>query len=151
MVYILGVKSISNLAHVHPNLMSLVNVAIDITKQDFGVLCGVRSLEDQRKEVAAGNSKTMQSKHLLQIDGFGHAVDLVPYINGSFQWDWEGCYKIAVAMQAAAKTHNVPIIWGGVWDKHLNDLSQDMEAETNAYRARHAGADFMDGPHYELA
>ena len=45
---------------------------------DFSVREGVRTPETQKEYVAKGVSKTMASKHLIQPDGYGHAVDLYP-------------------------------------------------------------------------
>jgi hypothetical protein len=45
------------------------------TKIDFGVICGLRTMEEQRVLVDKGASKTMRSKHLD-----GKAVDLMAYI-----------------------------------------------------------------------
>jgi peptidoglycan L-alanyl-D-glutamate endopeptidase CwlK len=149
-MYYLGNKSISNLAGVHPNLVKLVHGAIEITQQDFGVNEGLRSIETQEKYVKRGVSKTMESKHLKQSDGFGHAVDLVPYINGQYRWEWALIYPIARAMQSVAIQHKIAIRWGGVWDKILNGLTSDLKTEVYLYQDRHQGSDFLDGPHYEL-
>ncbi len=150
MTYILGPKSLQHLEGVHPDLVAVVHGAIKLTTQDFGVHEGLRSIETQKKYVDAGVSKTMDSKHLLQPDGLGHAVDLVPYIDGTLRWEWPPIYKVASAVQATAISLNVKLRWGGVWDKVLNDLGPKLEAEVHAYGERHPGPDFLDGPHFEL-
>ena len=63
----------------HPNLVFLVHEAMALQIMDFGVRDGVRSLEQQKRLVSRGMSKTMRSKHLVQHDGYAHAVDLYPY------------------------------------------------------------------------
>lgn len=66
-----------NLAEVHPRLQELFQVVVkhfDCTIDD-----GARTVEEQRKNVAKGVSKTMNSKHIIQDDGFAHAVDARPY------------------------------------------------------------------------
>lgn len=77
-MYQLGKTSLQRLDGVHPNLVRVVRRAIEITAQDFSVNEGLRTLERQRRLVASGASQTLNSKHLKQADGFGHAVDLVP-------------------------------------------------------------------------
>lgn len=153
MTFALGSKSMLNLQHVHPKLVGVVERAITISGQDFTVQEGLRTSARQRALVASGASKTLNSKHLEQPDGFGHAVDLVPWIDGSARWEWGPIYLIAAAMREAAIEHVVPIRWGGVWDRRLSDLSPGPAALKQAvtdYAARHPGPDFLDGPHYEL-
>jgi len=153
MTYVLGKTSLARLDGVHPDLVKVVKRAITISDQDFGVFEGVRSLETQRKYMARGVTRTMKSKHLVQGDGFGHAVDLVPYIDGTLRWEWGAIWPIADAMRRAAGEEGVVLRWGGVWDRRLNLLQhgpEGLKAEVSAYSARHPGPDFLDGPHYEL-
>lgn len=131
-------RSEERLVGVHPNLLKVVRRALEITKTDFTVIEGVRSLETQRKYVASGASRAMSSKHLKQADGYGHAVDLYPWVNGRLVNDWTvewltpaeskaAWANVAEAMKRAAAELGVKIKWGGDWLK------------------------FKDGPHYELA
>lgn len=152
-MYHLSNKSGAQLVDVHPDLVKVVRRAIDLTEQDFGVYEGLRSVERQREYVKRGVSKTMNSKHLRQADNFGHAVDLVPYIDMTYRWEWPGCYRIAAAMREAAIELGVTVTWGGAWDRPLNLLQagwQGMKAEVEAYAKRHPGADFLDGPHFQI-
>ena len=114
-------RSLERMQGVHPDLVKVVLLAIELTEVDFGVTEGVRTIEKQREHVARGASKTMNSRHLT-----GHAVDLVAYIGADVRWDWPLYHKIADAMKRAAKDLNVPIVWGGDWTS------------------------FKDGPHFEL-
>lgn len=146
----LGKASLKELEGVHIGLVECVKLAIRITTQDFTVYDGLRTIKEQQQHVANGTSKTMQSKHLQ-----GLAVDLVPWINGKPKWDWDGCYKIAQAMDSAA-THlgyACNIVWGGAWDRRLSDFGsatnwQAYADETLAY-AKRTGKSFIDGPHFE--
>jgi len=134
-------------------LVDVVERAIELTTQDFTVFEGVRTVEKQREYVKKGVSKTMNSKHLKQADGYGHAVDLVPYIDGTLRWEWPPIYEIAAAMCQAAKEQSTSITWGGAWDRRINGMdcvASRMKAEVEQYCARHPGPDFIDGPHYEL-
>jgi len=121
MIYTLSKKSRDRLAGVHPDLVKVVERAIEITEIDFAVLEGVRSKTRQEQLVKAGASQTMRSRHLT-----GHAVDLGAYVAGSVRWDWPLYHKLAVAVKQAAAELQVPIEWGGDWTT------------------------FKDGPHWQL-
>jgi len=156
MGYVLGAKSRAELKGVHPDLVQVVERAIQITSQDFSVHDGLRTLEEQKRLVAAGASKTMNSMHRQQSDGFGHAVDLVPFINGKMRWEWPAIYPIAAAVWQASKELGVPIRWGGNWSSLANikmGTAAAMKAAVDTYAAqrRKAGKSaFLDGPHFEL-
>ena len=121
MMYRLGSRSKRHLKGVHPDLVRVVERAIQITDVDFTVLEGLRSIRRQRILVRRGASQTMNSRHLT-----GHAVDLGAWVNRKVSWDWKYYYKIAKAMRQAAKQETVPIEWGGNWKR------------------------FKDGPHFQL-
>ena len=121
MTFYLSQRSIRRLDGVHPDLVKVVQRAIEITEVDFGVLEGRRSMARQKKLVAAGASKTLRSRHLT-----GHAVDLVAYIGSRVAWDWPLYSKISAAMKQAAAELNIPLEWGGDWRT------------------------FKDGPHFQL-
>ena len=154
MAYVLGQKSLDKLRGVHPRLVQVVKRAITITKQDFAVTDGLRTAETQRILVQRGASKTMLSKHLKQRDGWGHAVDLVPFVNGAPRWEWEPIWNIAVAVDQASTELNVNLVWGAVWDRNLMSYGgspAELKAAVEAYKKRHPGPDFLDGPHYQLS
>jgi peptidoglycan L-alanyl-D-glutamate endopeptidase CwlK len=106
-MYQLGKKSKKKLEGVHPDLVKVVERAIEITEQDFTVLEGLRDIERQRELVITGKSTTLNSRHLT-----GHAVDLAPW---PISWEWEGFYPIADAMKTAADELGVSLEWGGDW------------------------------------
>lgn len=155
MMFTFGEKSEKELEGVEPQLVSVVRRALELSPVDFSVHDGKRTLEEQRHYVKIGASKTMKSKHL-----YGLAVDLVPYIAGKLQWDWEAIYKIAAAMKLAAKEQSVRVRWGVVWDRELSRIGNGgktlketaalLKHEGLAYNVRHPGTDFPDGPHYEI-
>lgn len=156
MAYSFGATSLANLQHVHPVLVACAEAAIAISTQDFSVAEGCRSLAQERLNVAKGTSRTLNSMHLIQPDGFGHAVDLVPYDNGALDWNWAHIYPIVRAMHDAATSAGVAgkIRWGGVWDERLNDIDVSSDAAiaaaVHAYTVRHAGSDLLDGVHFEI-
>jgi len=121
MKYKFSQRSKKALEGVHPDLVKVVTRALELTEVDFGVIEGLRTIEKQREYFAKGATRTMNSRHLT-----GHAVDLAAFVGKDIRWDWPLYHKIAVAMKAAAKELNVPIVWGGDWRT------------------------FKDGPHYEL-
>jgi peptidoglycan L-alanyl-D-glutamate endopeptidase CwlK len=157
MAYSLGAKSQAELTGVHPQLVSVVQRAIQLTTQDFAVHDGLRTEAEQRELVARGASQTMNSMHRKQPDGFGHAFDLVPYINGKLRWEWGPIYHIAAAVRQAADEQNVALVWGAVWDKpflSLGTTAAQLEDAVEGYVARRRAMGkraFIDGPHYQLA
>ena len=122
----LGTRSRERLQGVHPDLVKVVERAIELTEYDFSVIEGLRSVETQRQYVAKGVSKTMNSRHIT-----GHAVDLYPVGKPT---PWERCPAIADAMFRAAKELGISIRWGGDWNQ--DGSSKDER--------------FYDGPHFEL-
>nr|WP_312120561.1 M15 family metallopeptidase [Brevundimonas diminuta] len=93
MAYRLGAQSRARLAGVHPDLVRVVERAIQLSTVDFSVLEGVRTPQRQRELYAQGRTKpgpvvtwTLTSNHFVNTKtGYGHAVDLIP-----FPVDWEG-------------------------------------------------------------
>jgi len=121
MTYKLGPTSLLRLQDVHPDLVKVVERAIELTEIDFTVLEGRRTKERQAELLKAGATTTMNSRHLT-----GHAVDLGALVGGKVRWDWPLYYKIADAMKAASAELGIPVEWGGDWKK------------------------FKDGPHWQL-
>lgn len=148
MAFTLGDKSLKELDRVHPDLVAVVRRAIQLTVQDFAVHDGIRSVEEQKQLVAAGASQTLDSRHVT-----GHAVDLVPFINGKLRWEWGPIYRIADAVRLAARELGIPIRWGGAWDVAFTDSTEpteDLVADYSARRHKAGKKAFLDGPHFEL-
>lgn len=149
MSFKLSQRSLDKLQGVDPRLQKVVQHAITLTKVDFGVICGLRTIEEQRELVAKGASQTLKSKH---IDG--HAVDLMAYIGSRGSWELNLYDDIADAMKEGAKIVGVPIRWGAAW--HINDIRDwrgTMEEAMNEYidqRRRQGKRPFIDGPHFEI-
>lgn len=117
----LSARSEQRLVGVHQDLGRVVRHALALSTVDFAVIEGPRTAKRQAELVAAGASKTLNSRHIT-----GHAVDLAPVIAGEVRWDWPPFHEIARAMKAAAAELGVPVVWGGDWRT------------------------FKDGPHFEL-
>lgn len=153
--YVLGRRSLDRLAGIHPDLASVVKRAIELTTQDFSVLEGVRSDARQRELYGQGRTAaelravgvdpalakpgmdqvtwTLKSNHFKQADGYGHAVDLVPY-----PLDWNTLAKfdaIADAMMKAAAEFGLRLRHGADWNQNG--------------KRREKGE--SDNPHWEIA
>ena len=143
----LSQTSLDKLKGVNPELVKVVKRAIQISKQDFAVNEGLRTIERQCQLVKSGASQTMNSRH---IGGF--AVDLVPIVNGKVSWDWRYFYAIAEAMQQSAKELGINVRWGGCWEV-INNKSGTAESWVDNYgsaRRKLGKKAFTDGPHFEL-
>ena len=134
MAFNLSQKSLDKMNDVDERLQRVVKRAIQLTKQDFMVLEGVRTKEQcminygkgrtvaecVAKGVPAQYANPSAAKVTWLNDPFaskhvsGRAVDLVPY-----PVDWNDLKKfdaIAKAMLQAAKELGVPVRWGADWD-----------------------------------
>ena len=154
MSFTLRTKSNAELVGVHSDMIAVCRGAIQITAQDFTIFDGIRTHAEQVEYVRTGVSKTLNSKHLQQPDGFGHAVDLVPYINGKLRWEMNPIITIAEAVHEIATDLDTPIRWGACWDRPFLELDRTaLEDEVQAYVARRVELGrkaFIDGPHFEL-
>ena len=138
-----GTRSLANLRNVHPTLVEVVHRALGLSTVDFAVVEGVRSIERQRELWAKGRTApgpkvtwTMKSMHMVQVTGYGHAVDLLPLntVTGKLDWAFSrGFYVVGAAMGKAAEELGVVIRWGYDWDGDgvLNEKGE------------------YDGPHFE--
>lgn len=124
----LSQRSLTRLIGVHPDLVEVVKLAIQRTPVDFTVVEGVRTVAQQREYVTKGASQTMNSYHLPQADGLGHAVDLAPLVGGAIPWnDWAQFKSLADVVKSCAAELGVPVEWGGDWKT------------------------FKDGPHFQIS
>lgn len=125
--------SLRRLNGVQPMLVDLVHLLLQY--HDIKVVYGVRTLEEQAKLYEEGLSKTMNSRHLIQPDGYGWAVDLAPY---PIDWNDSKRFYWMAGMMRVLADNNLPdgwkIRWGGNWD-----MDEDLNDQT-----------FMDLGHFEL-
>lgn len=124
----LSPSSEAKLKGVHPVLVKVVRRCAEDWKDKeltWIITCGTRTVEEQKKLVAKGASKTMNSRHIPGKDGYAKAVDIAMVLNGKLKWDWPLYATMAKAMKAAAAKELVPLEWGGDWK-------------------------FKDGPHFQL-
>lgn len=149
MAFKLSKRSLSRLEGVKPALVEVTKHAIELTTVDFGVTCGLRTLEEQRALVAKGASQTMKSKHLT-----GDAVDVVAYIGSRISWELSLYDDIANAFRAAALEKGVKMRWGAAWNiDDIRDWDGTMQDAMMHYvdtRRAQNRRPFIDGPHFEL-
>ena len=133
--YKLSERSLKSLEGVNPNLVKVVERAIELTEQDFLVLEGVRSKEQcyinygKGRTAAQCSAKGVPIKYaqpnlskvtwlnnpLASKHVTGNAVDLVPY---PIAWNTISKFTtISKAMKQAAKELGVDLEWGGDWTK----------------------------------
>jgi len=149
MAFKLSKRSLQKLEGVRPELVKVVESAITITNVDFGVIQGLRTMEEQRELVAKGASQTMKSKHLT-----GEAVDVMAYVGSRGSWEMSLYDDIADAFKVAAIEQDVQVRWGAAW--HIPDLRewdgtmQDAMDEYIDLRRSQGRRPFIDGPHFEL-
>ena len=149
MGYKLSKRSLGKLEGVKPEMIEVVKTAIEFTTVDFGVIQGLRTIEQQRELVAKGASQTMKSKHLT-----GDAVDLMAYVGSRGSWELSLYDNIADAMKLAAIECDVKLRWGTAW--HIDDIREwdgTMQDAMDQYidiRRSQGRRPFIDGPHFEL-
>ena len=127
-------RSIDNMKGLHPDLIRVLNRALQTSPHMFVVTEGLRTLERQRELLRVGATKTLKSRHLKQPDGYGHAFDFYALVDinkdGKVSFEEMSNVRlmlgIADAIKAAAKEEKVALTYGGDWRK------------------------FRDYPHFEL-
>lgn len=140
MTYSFSQKSLDRLVDVHPQLVQVVQDAMAAQIMDFSVNEGVRTLARQKQLVAEGKSRTMASKHLIQNDGYGHAVDLYPSpvdmakVQKGDQREIFRFGLLAGVVLSAARRRGTLIVNGADWDGDGQTLDHT----------------FFDCPHYQL-
>ena len=122
-----GHRSEGFLEGVDDRLVQVARRALELSPYDFGITCGLRTLGEQQKLYASGDSLTMDSRHLPNEKGESEALDIVVYVNGSITWKSGYYRKVAQAFFTAAIELGIQIEWGGLWQT------------------------LVDGPHYQLA
>ena len=149
MSFKLSTRSLGKLEGVDSRLIDVVERAIELTKVDFGVIYGMRTLEEQEKLVAAGKSQTMKSNHLI-----GKAVDLMAYVDGKGVWELNVYDDLCDAMKEAAEELGTPVKWGAAWSegdiRTYPGTAEDAMMKYIDLRRSQGRRPFIDGPHFEL-
>jgi len=112
----LGNNSIKNLTGVDGRLIEIADLAITISRIDFGIPStgGLRTAADQAKLFTDGVSKAdgVNNKSYHQS---GKAIDVYAYVDGKASWDKYHLTTIATSMLQAAAQLGYPLRWGGNW------------------------------------
>ncbi len=137
-----GTTSSNRLRTCDQRLVAVFNRVIETV--DCGIICGVRSAEDQAKAYDMGHTQAQwpHSKHNIRYpDHKSRAVDALPYhlLRPHYHWgDHEGIWKYAQFVLATASEMGIELVSGCDWNGDGVPTYLD-NAET-----------FFDGPHYEL-
>jgi len=136
-----GKLSQEKLATCHPDIQKVMNEAIKLF--DFTIVCGTRTVEEQKKLYAQGRTKpgikvtnidgvTKKSKHNHSPS---QAVDIAPWVNGAIPWnDNKKFDEMAKIVLECAKKLGIKIIWGADWDSDGNITEHKL----------------IDRPHFEI-
>ena len=151
MTFKLSARSIDRLVGVNPNLIRVVQRAIELTKVDFAVTEGLRTPERQRELYLKGASQIKEGGTHIE----GRAIDVVAYIGNRISWELNLYDDIADAMRLAAIETNVGLRWGAAWNvPDIRKWNGSMESAMMHYidtRRKQGQRPFIDGPHFELA
>lgn len=151
MTFQLSQRSRNKLVGVDPQLVAVVERAIQLTKVDFAVTEGVRTAARQRELFEKGASQIAEGGTHVS----GRAVDLVAFIGTRISWELNLYDDIADAMKWAAQEVGVGVRWGAAWNiPDIRKWNGTMEAAMNYYidtRRKQGQRPFIDGPHFELA
>lgn len=113
-MYRFGKNSLNRIDTLHPDMARVLHRAMSMQIMDFSVLETLRTFERQQRLVRTGASKTLNSKHLKQSDGYSHAFDVAPY---PIDWQDTGRFYILNGIiRAAAVIEGVNIRTGADWD-----------------------------------
>lgn len=121
MSFKLSQKSLENMAGVDHRLIRIAEMAIAITRIDFGIPAdgGVRTASRQNELFKAGKSK---------LDGFnkksehqsGKALDFYAFVDGKASWDPEHLSQVAAAFLQSASMLGYKLNWGGLWKSFVD-------------------------------
>lgn len=121
MSFKLSQKSIENMSGVDPRLIRIAEMAIAITRIDFGIPAdgGIRTAARQNELFKAGKSK---------LDGFnkksehqsGKALDFYAFVDGKASWEHEHLAQVAAAFLQSASMLGYKLNWGGLWKSFLD-------------------------------
>lgn len=127
---VFGTGSLQKLQGVHPNLIKVLKTAIITSPIDFTIIEGVRTTKrqqdlyaqgrngDKRPIVTYADGVNKKSNHQPKSDGYGHAIDFAPYINGKLDWNKHDNFKvIADHIVSTGAKMGIKITAGFYWQK----------------------------------
>ena len=127
MTFAFSQSSLERREGVDQRLIDISDLAIRLTKVDFGIPGdgGIRTEARQNELYLAGSSKC-DGVIKLSNHQTGKALDVYAYVDGA-SWEPEHLTSVACAMLQAASMLGHKLVWGGHW------------------------ATFIDMPHFELS
>lgn len=110
----LSITSRTRMDGVNPDLIKIANLAINITKIDFGIPQdgGIRTEERQNELFMDGKSKA-DGYDKLSFHQSGQALDVFAYADGKASWDELHLAMVATAMLQSASILGFSLGWGG--------------------------------------
>jgi peptidoglycan L-alanyl-D-glutamate endopeptidase CwlK len=142
-----GGRSKRLLEEVNPKWVRVAERALEISDIDFGVICGMRTLSEQRLLFDSPASRTMKSKHLT-----GDAIDILTYLGRRGSYDSRLYFEVAEAIKTASIELGIPVRWGGCW-KDIGVKGANLDEYVAEYVARKVSQGkrtFLDFCHFEL-
>ena len=115
-------RSLCLLGAVHPDLVRVAKKAIKLSKMDFGITCGARSYAEQVDLVKTGASHDLHSLHLLQDDGYAHAIDVAAWFNGRISWNNMHYGPIVQAFIEASNSLEIQLEYGHLWPRFQDSV-----------------------------
>ena len=109
-------RSLERMEGIDQRLIDIMNLAISITKVDFGIPAdgGIRTSERQHQlfleKVSKADGYTKKSYHQT-----GLACDIYAYVDGKASWEEEHLAKVACAILQAASQLGYKLKWGGLF------------------------------------
>lgn len=116
MVFNFSRRSEGNLVGVRPDLIRVCKEALRRSRYDFGIISGVRTPQQQQELVRSGKSWTENSLHLVQWDGYGHAIDFAVWDRGKVTFDVAKYRVVMQAFMTSAIALSIQIELGGLWE-----------------------------------
>lgn len=124
-MFVFSQRSLENLKGVHPDLARLAHLALSYSELDFAVTEGVRSymrqveLYQESKEAARKGGRvltnTTESKHLIQPDGYSHAIDVAVWLGDHITYKNKHYGPVVQAFIRAAIELEIQIRFGHLW------------------------------------
>jgi peptidoglycan LD-endopeptidase CwlK len=146
-----GERSLSVLVTCSLPIQNVMRAAI-VNGPDFSIVSGRRTTAEQAEKVRLGYSKTMESKHVADPPDLSLAIDIGPYIPeygemiiGTTEQVkrlaarhqqspvaiqmriWKQYGLLAGWILRVAEEAEVPLRWGGDWDRDWNSIDNNFE------------------------
>lgn len=127
MTFKLSTTSRSRLNGVDKRLIDVIDLALTISKVDFGIPeSGGYRTEQQQNELFNKGVSLCDGYDSKSYHQTGMAFDIYAYVDGKGSWNSLYLTQVATAILQAAAQLGHPLVWGGNWK------------------------DFVDMPHFEI-